>query len=87
MFCVWTDQNDRYGHLTWEWKKGIRSYLHPMLFALLYKILALLHLDTPLVMVNKVICICLYIVLVIVTECMEVLPYFDVFILVLRTFR
>ncbi|CAK9140301.1 unnamed protein product [Ilex paraguariensis] len=36
-----------YGHLTWEWKKGIRSYLHPMLFALLYRVLALLHLDTP----------------------------------------
>ncbi|XP_050208020.1 mannosyltransferase APTG1 [Mercurialis annua] len=36
-----------YGHLTWEWKKGIRSYLHPMVFALLYKVLALLGLDTP----------------------------------------
>ncbi|KAF5956676.1 hypothetical protein HYC85_003901 [Camellia sinensis] len=39
-----------YGHLTWEWKKGIRSYLHPMVFAFLYKILALFHLDTPLFM-------------------------------------
>ncbi|XVF47802.1 hypothetical protein PTKIN_Ptkin03bG0140200 [Pterospermum kingtungense] len=36
-----------YGHLTWEWEKGIRSYLHPMLFALFYKLLALLGLDTP----------------------------------------
>ncbi|XP_059461276.1 mannosyltransferase APTG1 isoform X2 [Corylus avellana] len=36
-----------YGHLTWEWEKGIRSYLHPMLFAVLYKVLALLGLDTP----------------------------------------
>ncbi|XP_065861943.1 mannosyltransferase APTG1 isoform X2 [Euphorbia lathyris] len=36
-----------YGHLTWEWKKGIRSYLHPMVFASLFKILALLGLDTP----------------------------------------
>ncbi|OMO53082.1 GPI mannosyltransferase [Corchorus capsularis] len=36
-----------YGHLTWEWKKGIRSYLHPMLFALFYKVIALLGLDTP----------------------------------------
>ncbi|XP_057962646.1 mannosyltransferase APTG1 isoform X1 [Malania oleifera] len=36
-----------YGHLTWEWNKGIRSYLHPMLFAVLYKILAIFHLDTP----------------------------------------
>ncbi|KAF3323123.1 hypothetical protein FCM35_KLT13112 [Carex littledalei] len=39
-----------YGHLTWEWKEGIRSYLHPLIFALLYKILAFLHLDTSLVM-------------------------------------
>ncbi|XP_010278015.1 PREDICTED: GPI mannosyltransferase 3 [Nelumbo nucifera] len=36
-----------YGHLTWEWEKGIRSYLHPLVFAFLYKILAFLHLDTP----------------------------------------
>uniref|UniRef100_A0A5B6YXW7 Mannosyltransferase n=1 Tax=Davidia involucrata TaxID=16924 RepID=A0A5B6YXW7_DAVIN len=41
-----------YGHLTWEWKKGIRSYLHPVLFALLYKVLALFHLDTPWFMVK-----------------------------------
>ncbi|KAL0013410.1 hypothetical protein SO802_000479 [Lithocarpus litseifolius] len=36
-----------YGHLTWEWKKGIRSYFHPVLFAALYKVLSLLGLDTP----------------------------------------
>lgn len=36
-----------YGHLTWEWKRGIRSYLHPFLFTFLYKVLAILHLDTP----------------------------------------
>ncbi|XP_042486674.1 mannosyltransferase APTG1 [Macadamia integrifolia] len=36
-----------YGHLTWEWKEGIRSYLHPMVFVLLYKVLAFFHLDTP----------------------------------------
>ncbi|EEE56164.1 hypothetical protein OsJ_05068 [Oryza sativa Japonica Group] len=36
-----------YDHLTWEWKRGLRSYLHPLVFAALYKILALLHLDTP----------------------------------------
>lgn len=40
-----------YGHLTWEWKRGLRSYLHPLLFAALYKTLALLHMDTPWVMV------------------------------------
>ncbi|KAM3259147.1 hypothetical protein ACQJBY_050751 [Aegilops geniculata] len=40
-----------YGHLTWEWKRGLRSYLHPLIFASLYKFLAFLHLDTPLFMV------------------------------------
>ncbi|KAF8653002.1 hypothetical protein HU200_062437 [Digitaria exilis] len=40
-----------YGHLTWEWKRGLRSYLHPLIFAALYKILAPLHLDTPWFMV------------------------------------
>lgn len=42
----------RYGHLTWEWKQGIRSYLHPMLFVPLYRLLALLRLDIPWLMVN-----------------------------------
>ncbi|KAL4018677.1 hypothetical protein IC575_022294 [Cucumis melo] len=41
-----------YGHLTWEWKRGIRSYLHPLLFAFLYKVLALLGVDTPLLMIK-----------------------------------
>ncbi|KZV18039.1 GPI mannosyltransferase 3-like [Dorcoceras hygrometricum] len=36
-----------YGHLTWEWRKGLRSYLHPLLFAALYKVLAFLGLDSP----------------------------------------
>ncbi|KAH8933006.1 hypothetical protein BDL97_18G009300 [Sphagnum fallax] len=36
-----------YGHLTWEWQQGLRSYLHPLLFAALYKLLTTLHLDTP----------------------------------------
>ncbi|KAH6794413.1 Alg9-like mannosyltransferase family [Perilla frutescens var. hirtella] len=42
-----------YGHLTWEWKKGIRSYLHPVLFATLYKVLAFLHLDIPWFMIRS----------------------------------
>ncbi|XP_021899812.1 GPI mannosyltransferase 3 isoform X2 [Carica papaya] len=42
-----------YGHLTWEWKKGIRSFLHPLLFASLYKVLALLGLDTPWFMMHS----------------------------------
>lgn len=39
-----------YGHLTWEWKEGIRGYLHPLIFAILYKLLGFLRLDTPWVM-------------------------------------
>lgn len=35
-----------YGYLTWEWIKGIRSYVYPLLFAGLYKVLALVNLDT-----------------------------------------
>lgn len=50
----------RYGHLTWEWKKGIRSYLHPLLFALLYKVMGFLHLDTPWLMVLDQISLFLY---------------------------
>ncbi|CAA6670496.1 unnamed protein product [Spirodela intermedia] len=41
-----------YGHLTWEWKEGIRSYLHPMVFVLLYKVLSFLHLDVPWFMIK-----------------------------------
>ncbi|SPP84917.1 GPI mannosyltransferase 3 isoform X1 [Drosophila guanche] len=35
-----------YGYLTWEWVQGIRSYVYPLLIAGLYKVLALLHLDS-----------------------------------------
>ncbi|KAJ8568702.1 hypothetical protein K7X08_028235 [Anisodus acutangulus] len=41
-----------YGHLTWEWEKGIRSCLHPMIFAALYKVLAFFHLDKPWFMIR-----------------------------------
>ncbi|KAL5183030.1 GPI mannosyltransferase 3 [Glycine soja] len=41
-----------YGHLTWEWKQGIPSYLHPFIFVPLYSLLALLHLDTPWLMMR-----------------------------------
>ena len=33
-----------YGHLTWEWMAGLRSYAHPMLYVVLYKIAAVLGL-------------------------------------------
>lgn len=35
-----------YGYLTWEWAEGIRGYFHPLLFAALYKLLALTQLDS-----------------------------------------
>lgn len=34
-----------YGHLTWEWTHGIRSYIYPSIIAGLYKLLALVKLD------------------------------------------
>ncbi|XP_060734382.1 GPI mannosyltransferase 3 [Tachysurus vachellii] len=37
----------RYGYETWEWKAGIRGYSYPLLFAGIYKLLQLLHSDTP----------------------------------------
>lgn len=37
----------RYGYITWEWQEGLRSFLHPSIFALLYKILQVTNLDHP----------------------------------------
>lgn len=34
-----------YGHLTWEWVEGIRSYLHPCFFAIIFCILKWTALD------------------------------------------
>lgn len=36
-----------YGYLTWEWKYGLRSFLHPFLFAIPYWMLSVFHLDYP----------------------------------------
>ncbi|XP_018333454.1 GPI mannosyltransferase 3 isoform X1 [Agrilus planipennis] len=36
-----------YGYLTWEWTLGIRSYVYPLLIAILYKILQVLSVDFP----------------------------------------
>ena len=38
--------NRRYGHLTWEWAAGLRSYAHPLLFAAPYATLKVLGLDS-----------------------------------------
>lgn len=35
-----------YGYLTWEWSKGIRSYIPPLTFAILYKCLQIIGMDT-----------------------------------------
>ncbi|XP_039626202.1 GPI mannosyltransferase 3 [Polypterus senegalus] len=36
----------KYGYLTWEWTQGLRSYLYPLFFASIYKVLHLLNKDT-----------------------------------------
>lgn len=36
-----------YGHLTWEWAAGLRSYLHPLLFVPVYSTLKWSGIDTP----------------------------------------
>lgn len=36
-----------YGALTWEWQKGIRSYLYPGVVAALYNLLKFTGLDYP----------------------------------------
>ena len=41
-----------YGYLTWEWHAGIRGYSYPLLFAALYKILAVFNLDIPVLLVS-----------------------------------
>ncbi|XP_077419025.1 GPI alpha-1,2-mannosyltransferase 3-like isoform X2 [Vanacampus margaritifer] len=35
-----------YGHLTWEWKEGIRGFIYPLCFAAIYKILHWIHCDS-----------------------------------------
>lgn len=40
-----------YGALTWEWQKGIRSYLYPGVFAVIYSVLKLTGLDNPVALI------------------------------------
>ncbi|XP_061132290.1 GPI mannosyltransferase 3 [Syngnathus typhle] len=35
-----------YGHLTWEWKEGIRGFTYPLFFAIIYKVLHWIHCDS-----------------------------------------
>ena len=41
-----------FGYLTWEWKEGLRSYFHPLIFSGLYKILYFLNLDNNLFLIQ-----------------------------------
>ncbi|KAJ6664343.1 hypothetical protein lerEdw1_008562 [Lerista edwardsae] len=41
--CIFNAYN--YGYLTWEWAEGLRSYLYPLLFASIYKVLQLFTMD------------------------------------------
>lgn len=40
-----------YGHLTWEWTNGIRSYIYPAIIAGFYKLLELFECDHSLLLV------------------------------------
>ncbi|KAF2077016.1 hypothetical protein CYY_001648 [Polysphondylium violaceum] len=40
-----------YGYMTWEWKEMIRSFLHPLIFVVTFKLLDILHLDTTYLMI------------------------------------
>ncbi|XP_043271594.1 GPI mannosyltransferase 3 [Venturia canescens] len=41
-----------YGYLTWEWQAKIRSYIYPFLISILYRILAVLGLDSVMLLTN-----------------------------------
>lgn len=41
----------KYGHLTWEWYHGIRSYIPPLIIAGYYKILEAIGMDTAVLLV------------------------------------
>ncbi len=43
-----------YGYKTWEWKSdiAIRSYLYPSIISVIYRVVALFHLDTASILIN-----------------------------------
>ena len=43
----------RYGYLTWEWHEELRSVLYPGIFAVLFKLLAVLCMDSVFALVSK----------------------------------
>ena len=42
----------RYGYLTWEWRNGLRGYTYPTMFAVIYKLLGILHMDSRTLVVS-----------------------------------
>ena len=40
-----------YGYVTWEWTRGLRGFTHPLIFAAVYKVAAMLGLDSVPVLV------------------------------------
>lgn len=57
---LWRTEEDRlhtnacrYGYITWEWREAVRGYAHPLLFAALFKLLALSGLDSPAALVGR----------------------------------
>ena len=42
----------RYGYLTWEWKAGIRSYIYPLIFTTMYRVLYVLNIDYAVLLVS-----------------------------------
>jgi len=42
----------RYGYLTWEWHSGLRGYTYPAMFAVVYKLLGILHMDSRTLVVS-----------------------------------
>ncbi|KAM3877003.1 GPI mannosyltransferase 3 [Diretmus argenteus] len=44
--CDYILQCFTYGHLTWEWKAGIRGFSYPLFFAFIYKILHFISYDS-----------------------------------------
>jgi phosphatidylinositol glycan class B len=44
------------GYITWEWEEGIRSSIHPLIYALGYKMVSYVHFDDkPIILIPKVI--------------------------------
>ncbi|KAH3697157.1 GPI mannosyltransferase 3-like [Dreissena polymorpha] len=41
-----------YGYKTWEWNNGLRGYLYPSIFAIFYKILAILGMDNRVMLIK-----------------------------------